>query len=56
MTRVIATLALIAAVAAVAIIGGPLLNADRAWRHEQVSLSAILAWPTFARTTHGGKQ
>jgi hypothetical protein len=54
MTRaLLATLALIAAVATVVIIGGPLLNADRAWRHEQVSLSA---WPTFARTTHGSKQ
>jgi hypothetical protein len=53
MTRTTTTVALIAAVAAVAIIAGPLLNADR---HEQVSLSAILAWPTFARTTHGSKQ
>ena len=42
----IAALALIAALAAGAIIGGPLLNADR---HEQVSLSAILAWQTFAQ-------
>ena len=49
MTRLVAALALITAIAAVAIIGGPLLNAER---HEEISLSAVLAWPTFA---HGSK-
>jgi hypothetical protein len=51
MKRIVAALALMAAVAAVAIIGGPLLKADHnstpSERHEEVSLAAILALPTF---------
>lgn len=50
MTRIVAVLALMAALAAVATIGGPLLNSDR---HEEISLPAVRAWPTFA---HGVKE
>ena len=47
MTRIVAVLALMAALAAGGILAGPLLNADRAWRHEEISLAAITALPSF---------
>ena len=49
MTRIISVLALIAAVAASGILAGPLLNADQ---HEEISIAAITALPTFAPAHH----
>ena len=50
MKGLVAALILLAAVSAGVILFGPLLNADQ---HEEISLPAVLAWPTFA---HRGKQ
>jgi hypothetical protein len=49
MKGLVAALILLAAISAGIIMFGPLLNADR---REEISLPAVLAWPTFA---HGSK-
>jgi hypothetical protein len=50
MRPLLVVLLLMAAVATGGILAGPLLKADR---REEISLPAVLAWPTFA---HGMKE
>jgi hypothetical protein len=49
MRPLVPALILLAVVSAGVIMFGPRMNTDQ---HEEISLPAVLAWPTFA---HGGK-